>query len=164
MKCHSVQKKFSAYQDKELRPIEQEEVRGHLLSCRSCREQYAELESIWQTMGELEEIRPDPWFYAQVVKKIKQPRVQGLLPALQPLFQMLRSPATASALLVGGILVGSYLGNILVQCDFFPFQPGRTTYSQEVLLDSLKVFDPTPPGTLAHGYLQMVNYEEKTSR
>ena len=32
MKCHSVQKKFSAYQDKELKPQEQEEVSKHLLA------------------------------------------------------------------------------------------------------------------------------------
>src|SRR4030042_3419727 len=82
MKCHNVQKKSSAYQDKELKPREQEEVSRHLLSCQSCREQYAELEWVWQTLGELEEIRPDTWFYRQIERKIKEPREQGLLPVL----------------------------------------------------------------------------------
>ncbi|MGZ3512380.1 MAG: anti-sigma factor family protein [Thermodesulfobacteriota bacterium] len=45
MKCSKVQKKLSAYQDNQLKPLEQEEVRNHLLSCRACREQFAELES-----------------------------------------------------------------------------------------------------------------------
>jgi hypothetical protein len=63
-----------------------------------------------------------------------------------------------------GILVGTYLGNVLIRCDFLPFQFNRSTYSQEALLDSLKAFDPAPPGTLAHGYLQIVNYEERESR
>jgi len=164
MKCRSVQKKLSAYQDRELEPKEQEQVRSHLLSCRACREQYAELDRIWQTLGELQEIRPDPWFYPQVVRKIREPRQQGLLPTIERFFQPLRTPAIASILLAIGILGGAYLGNILIQCDFLPFQPERPTYTQEALFDSLKVFDPAPPGTLAHGYLQMVSYKENKSR
>jgi len=164
MKCHNVQKKLSAYQDRELEPKEQEQVRNHLLSCPACREQFAELERVWKIVGQFEEIHPDQWFYRQILGKIKEPRERGLLPGLQWVFQMLRAPAIASILLAVGILAGTYLGNILVRWDFLPFQPERPTYSQEALLDSLKAFDPAPPGTLAHGYLQMVNYEERESR
>jgi anti-sigma factor RsiW len=164
MKCRSFQKKLSAYQDRELEPLEQEQVKSHLLSCRACREQYAEFERVWQTLEELQEIRPDPWFYPQLVRKVKEPRERGLFPGLQWVFPMLRAPAIASILLAIGILAGAYLGNTLVRCDFLPFQPQRTTYSQEALFDSLKVFDPAPPGTLAHGYLQMASYKESESR
>ena len=156
MKCHSFQKKLSAYQDRELKPEEQEEVSKHLQSCQSCRKQYENLERVWQTLGELEEIRPDPCFYRQLLRKIKEPHEQGLLPSLQRVFQILRAPVTISIILIVGLLAGTYLGNILVRCDFLPFQPERPTYSQEALFDSLKVFDPAPPGTLAQGYLQMV--------
>jgi anti-sigma factor RsiW len=164
MKCQNVQKKLSAYQDRELEPKEQEQVRNHLLSCRACREQHAELEQVWKTLEELQEIRPDPWFYPQVVRKIKEPHERGFLQGLQRVFPKVRVPAFASILLAIGILVGAYLGNILARSDFFPFQPERPTYSQEALFDSLKVFDPAPPGTLAHGYLQMVSYKENESR
>ena len=164
MKCRSVQKKLSVYQDRELEPREQEQVRNHLLSCRACREQFAELERVWNIVGQFEEIHPDPWFYSQLVRKIKEPREQGLLPNFQRVFRLMPSPVIASILLVIGILAGAYLGNTLVRCDFLPFQPQRTTYSQEALFDSLKVFDPAPPGTLAHGYLQMASYKESESR
>jgi anti-sigma factor RsiW len=168
MKCRIVQKKLSAYQDKELELREQEEVTSHLLNCRACREQYENLGQVWQTLGELEEIRPDPWFHRQLVRKIKEPRERVLVPTLQHVFPLLRTPAIASILLAIGILTGTYLGNVVVRCDFLPFQPNRTTYSkaysQEVVFDSLKVFDPAPPGTLAYGYFRMVNYEEKESR
>jgi predicted anti-sigma-YlaC factor YlaD len=164
MKCHTVQKKLSAYQDKELKPREQEEVSSHLLSCQSCREQYEKIEGVWQTLGELREIRPDPWFYPQLVRKIKEPRQQGLLPTIEGFSQLLRTPAIASILLAIGILAGTYLGNILTRCDFLPFQPEQPTYSQEALFDSLKVFDPAPPGTLAHGYLRMSDYKENETR
>jgi anti-sigma factor RsiW len=160
MRCRNIQKRLSAYQDKELRPGEQEEVRKHLLSCNSCREEYENLERIWQTLGKLEEIHPDYWFYTQLLRKIKEPREQGFFPRVLWVFRMLRTPAFASVLLAVGILVGTYLGNILARCDFLSFQSERPTYSQEVVFDSLKAFDPAPPGTLAHGYLQMSDYKE----
>jgi anti-sigma factor RsiW len=164
MKCQNVQKKLSAYQDTELEPKEQEQVRNHLLSCRACCEQYAELEQVWKLVGQLEEIHPDQWFYRQLTKKIREPREQGQIAALQRVFRVFRTPAIASILLVVGILAGAYLGNNLVRYDFLPVQPERPTYSQEALFDSLKVFDPAPPGTLTHGYLQMVSYKESESR
>jgi anti-sigma factor RsiW len=164
MRCRNVQNRLSAYQDKELKPEEQEEVSNHLLSCQSCRMEYEKLGRSWQILGELEEIRPDPWFYAQLIRKVKETRQERVFPVLQHVFRLLRTPAIASVLVAVGIMVGSYLGNILVRCDFLPFQTTQTTYSQEVFLDSLRVFDPAPPGTLAHGYLQMANYEEKESR
>jgi anti-sigma factor RsiW len=164
MKCRSVQKKLSAYQDRELEPKEQEQVKSHLLSCPTCREQFAELERVWKIVGQFEEIPPDPWFYRRIVGKIREPRKRSLLPGVQWVFQKLRTPAIASIILLIGILAGTYLGNILVRFGFLPFQPERPTYSQEALFDSLKVFDPAPPGTLAHGYLQLVSYKEDESR
>jgi len=165
MKCHSIQKKFSAYQDRELEPREQEQFRNHILSCRACREQYAEFERVWQTLGELEEIHPDPWFFQQIVRKIKEPREQGLLQAIQRVFQTLRAPAIASIILLIGILAGTYFGNILVQFDFLPFQHKPVNYSQgKTLFSSLGVFDPVPSGTLADGYLRLVSYTESDSR
>ena len=92
MKCRNVQKKLSAYQDRELEPQEQEQVRSHLLSCRACREQYEELERVWQTLGELEEIRPDPWFYRQLVRKIKEPREQEFVANRSAGFPSLADP------------------------------------------------------------------------
>jgi len=164
MRCHSVLKKLSAYQDGELKPQEHNEARRHLLRCRSCRNRYEELEQTWKSLGELEEIRPDPWFYAQLSRKIKETGQKRSLPALQHVYQLFRTPAIGSILLVIGMVTGSYLGNMLARNDFFPFQPPQHDYSQETLLDSLKIFDPAPPGSLAHGYLQMVSYKENESR
>jgi anti-sigma factor RsiW len=165
MKCHIVQKKFSAYQDRELKLQEQEEVKNHLLGCRACRKQYVEFERVWQTLGELEEIRPDPWFYQQLIKRIKEPHEGRWIPRLQWAFRLLPVPVIVSILLVIGLLAGTYLGNILARFDFLPFRHVQTRHtSEEITLTSLKVFDPVPPGTLADGYLRMVNYEEKESR
>jgi predicted anti-sigma-YlaC factor YlaD len=164
MKCRTVQKKLSAYQDRELKPREQEEVDRHLLSCRACREQYEELGRVWQSLGGLEGIRPDPWFYRQLVRKIKEPREKGVLLPLQHVFRLLRGPAIASIILVAGLLAGTYLGGVLARFDLSLFQTNRATYSQEAFFASLKVFDPAPPGTFAEGYLRIVAHKESDSR
>ncbi|MCX5718297.1 MAG: zf-HC2 domain-containing protein [Nitrospirae bacterium] len=164
MKCRIVQKKLSAYQDRELELQEQEQVTSHLLSCRTCHERHAALEQVWQTLAELEEIHPDPWFYRQLVIKIKEPCEQGLLPNFQRVFRLMPSPVIASILLVIGILAGTYLGSILTRHDLLPSQNDPLINSQGTFFSSLKAFDPVPPGTLAHGYLQMANYEERESR
>ena len=163
MKCHSIQKKFSAYQDRELKPREQEEVSRHLQGCESCRKQYEEFERVWQALGELQQIQPDPWFYQQIIRRIKEPRKQGLLPILQPVLRLFGTPVTISIILIVGLLVGTYLGSILTRFDLFPFQNPSASDSQGVFT-SMRVFDPAPPGTLADGYLRMVSYKESDSR
>jgi anti-sigma factor RsiW len=161
MKCSKVQKKLSAYQDRELKPQEQEQVKSHLLSCRACCEQYAELERVWQTLGGLEEIHPAPWFYRQVVRKIKEPREQRPFPSLQWVPRLLPAPVIVFILLVVGILTGTYLGNILAQSNIFLLHYEQAS---ETVFTSMRVFDPAPPGTLAEGYFRMVSYKEDDSR
>jgi len=163
MKCHSVQKKLSAYQDNELETHDREQVRSHLLSCRACREQFAELERVWQTLGGLEEIHLDPWFYRQVVNRIKEPLEERLLPTRQHVFELFRTPVAVSIILIIGLLAGTYLGSILARCDLFQFSSNPVSDSQGVLT-SMKVFDPAPPGTLAEGYFRMVSYKENDSK
>jgi predicted anti-sigma-YlaC factor YlaD len=161
MKCHIVQKKLSAYQDRELELREQEQVTSHLLSCRTCREQYAEFERVWQTLGGLEEIHQDPWFYRQVVRKIKEPREQRLFPGLQWVPRLLPASVIAFILLVAGILTGTYLGNILSQSNIFLLHYEQAS---ETVFTSMRVFDPAPPGTLSERYFRMVSYRENDSR
>jgi len=161
MKCRNVQKKLSAYQDRELEPKEQEQVKSHLLSCRACREQFAELERVWQTLEELQEIRPDPWFYRHVVRKIKEPREQRLFPSLQWVPRLLPASVIVFILLVVGILTGTYFGNILSQSNIFLLHYKQAS---ETVFTSMRVFDPAPPGTLAEGYFRMVSYKESDSR
>jgi anti-sigma factor RsiW len=164
MKCSKVQKNLSAYQDGELKPGERDKVTMHLQDCQVCCKQYAELDRVWQTLGELQEIHPNPWFYRQVVRKIKEPREQGLLPALQHVFRLFRAPVAVSIILIIGLVAGSYLGSLLARCDLFPFQNNPLSDSRGTFFTSMRVFDPAPPGTLAEGYFRMVSYKENDSR
>jgi len=164
MKCHRVQKKLSAYQDGELKPLEQEDLGRHLQICRPCREEFEKLERVWQTLGGLEEISPGPWFYPQLVRKLKEPRKRDLLPTLQHVFRFIGAPAIASIILVIGLAAGTYLGGNLARRDLFPSQSIPVSDSQSGFFASMRVFDPAPPGTFAEGYLRMASYEESGSR
>lgn len=164
MKCRRVQKKLSAYQDRELKPREEKEVSRHLQGCHSCREAYESLERVWQGLGGLEEISPGPWFYPQLVRKLKEPRKHGLLPALQHVFRFIGAPAIASIILVIGLAAGGYLGSNLARRDLFPSQSIPVSDSLSGFFSSMRVFDPAPPGTFAEGYLRMASYEENGSR
>jgi predicted anti-sigma-YlaC factor YlaD len=164
MKCLNVQKKLSSYQDRELKPLEQEEVSRHLLSCPACREEYEKLERVWQTLGGMEELRPDPLFYRRLVMKMKEPRKRGLFPSLQRVFQLIGAPVIASIILVIGLVAGSHLGSSLAQRNLFRFESVSVGDSQSSVFVSMRVFDPAPPGTFAEGYLRMASYEERGSR
>jgi anti-sigma factor RsiW len=165
MKCPQVQKRFSAFQDGELKPQEQERVSKHLESCSGCRERYAEIEEVWQALGDFKEVLPEPGFYRQLVKKINESNEIRFPGGFQWLFQFFSSPWVASTLLIVGILIGTFLGNILVKSDLFPFQQNRAAYSQAANeAFSLRAFDPIPPGTLGDKYLRMANYGEEGRR
>jgi hypothetical protein len=114
-------------------------------------------------VGQLEEIHPDPWFYRQLVGKIKEPHERALLPTLQYVFRLLRPPVAASIILVIGLLAGTYLGSILARHDIFPFRSNPASEPRGVIA-SMRVFDPAPPGTFAEGYLRMVSHKESESR
>ena len=158
MKCHQVQKRLSAFQDGELRQHEQERVSDHLESCPACRERYAEMEKVWQALGDFKEILPEPGFYGQLVKKINESHETRFPAGFQWLSQFFSSPWATSTLLIAGILIGTFLGNILVKSDLFPFQQNQAAHSQAAVeVFSLKVFDPIPPGTLADKYMRMAS-------
>jgi anti-sigma factor RsiW len=141
-----------------LKPQEQERVSDHLENCPACRERYAEMEKVRQALGDFKEILPEPGFYGQLVKKINESSETRSPAGFQWLFQFFSSPWATSTVLIAGILIGTFLGNILAKSDLFPFQQNQGAYSQAAVeVFSLKVFDPIPPGTLAEKYMRMAS-------
>jgi anti-sigma factor RsiW len=156
MKCSEVQERLSAFQDGELKPQERERISEHLESCPACRERHAGMEKVWQALEDFKEIPPEPGFYGQLVKKINESNETPSRTGFHWGFQLISSPWAASTLLIAGILIGTFLGNILVKNDLFPFQQNQAAHSQAAIeIFSLKAFDPIPPGTLADKYIRM---------
>jgi len=165
MKCSQVEERLSAFQDGELKPQEQEGVTEHLENCPACRERYAEMEKVWQALGDLKEILPEPEFYGQLVKKINASNETPSPAGLPWLFQFFSSSWITSTLLVAGVIMGTFLGNMLVKSDLFPFIQNQAAHSQAAIeVFSLRAFDPIPPGTLGEKYMRMANYGEEGRR
>jgi len=160
MNCQSTHKKLSAYQDGELSFEERAQISMHLQDCPACRQQFTELGQVWQGLGQLSEIRPGPEFYVKLHRKIKLESKHIFLPRLRSVFQLLPIPAAVFALLLIGLLAGTYLGNSLMGDGLWPLPHRDKGYAQGVTLASLRAFDPLPPGTLAEGYVRMANHIE----
>jgi hypothetical protein len=117
------------------------------------------MEKVWQAIGDFKEILPEPEFYGQLVRKINYSDQTRFPVCFSWFFQIFSSPWATSTLLIVGILVGTFLGNILAKSDLFPFQQSQASHSQVAIeVFSLKVFDPIPPGTLADKYMRMASY------
>ena len=163
--CRSIRKRLSAYQDKELSSGEQDRIKPHLQSCPECRERYAEFQHMWEAIGELPDIHPTPGFYLELSKKISGLNDRHFIPRLRQVFQFLPSPLTMAALLVAGLVIGIYLGNVFLKEGLISFRRHQPSYSQlYVSLTSIRTFDAIPPGTLAHGYMRMASYTGELPR
>ncbi|MBI5580291.1 MAG: zf-HC2 domain-containing protein [Deltaproteobacteria bacterium] len=159
MKCQTIEKKLSAYQDGELSVLEKEQVERHLAGCHSCLEQHVRLKQTWHILGDLTEIRPTPGFYKRVSHKIGLTPEKGLLGSCWRNWGWgaLPSPVFASVILAIGMLCGAYIGNSFIKTQ--PFH-NVAAYPEEGFLSSLKVFDPVPPGSLADNYERLLSYNE----
>jgi anti-sigma factor RsiW len=153
--CRRIRKRLSAYQDGELSPAERERVRAHLEGCPACREKYEELEQVWQSLGELGEIRPTPGFYSRLVERIEEQQKGGLFERLRWALYPFPAALPTPAVLIVGLLVGVYLANLLVTGNVNPLRPRPGSSPAAVAtLASLRAFDSIPPGTLGEGYLR----------
>jgi anti-sigma factor RsiW len=163
MKCRHIQKRLSAYQDGELRADEKDRVKAHLMDCPECTKLYERFVHTWDALGDAPHIQPGPEFNLQLRGRISGAGRKRFIPRLQPAFQILPSQLAMAALLFMCAAMGIYLGNVLFEESLISFQGRQTGSAQEhVSLSSIKTFDTIPPGTLAHGYLKMVSYQEET--
>jgi anti-sigma factor RsiW len=164
MKCHKVQMKLSAYQDGELEGREVGRIAAHLENCPACRRRLAELERVWQALGDLEELAPDPGFYGQIVEKIHESQERPVW-GWRRAFKLLSAQAFPCALMIAAILIGTFLGHLLAGNNLFSWQQNKAARSQEAgEFFALHVFAAAPPGTLGDGYLRMVSRLEERPR
>jgi anti-sigma factor RsiW len=166
MNCRTIRKRLSAYQDKELGVNEQDRIRSHLQGCPECSKQFADFQYIQEVLDELPDIQPAPGFYLEVLKKISGSNDRRLFPKRRQAFQFLPSPLAMAAYLVIGLLAGTYLGNFMGQGAFNLQQSAVISATRQPILASLRSFDAVAPGTLASGYVRMVEAvtEEKDAQ
>ncbi len=160
MKCRKVEKRLSAYQDGEVSEGERLLIKAHLADCPECSKQYKELQQVWETLDNLPDIQAAPGFYSGIHRRISDPRKDRSGVRIRRLFQVLPSPLAVGAPLLVGLLMGIYLGSVLLEEGLPPLQRHQPSHDH-VSLASIRTFDAVPPGTLAHGYLAMAGSQEE---
>lgn len=149
MKCRHVQRKLSAYFDGELSEKEASYVSKHLSECQVCQQEAASLSSVWERLGEIQEIEPAPYFWTRLNAKISE--VGEQLPVWDVIFGGLNRylvPATLIAASFLGIWIGSALHNV--------YYSGTTEAWEQVAtslhLDALEDF---PDQSVGSAYMEL---------
>jgi anti-sigma factor RsiW len=162
MNCRRIKKRLSAYQDGEIAGEERERIAAHLEGCPACRCAYAELEQVWQSLEKIPDVEASRDFNRRLsarVNAVSEPRSRWRFPWVSWVDQWRPTPAMAVVLLLVGLALGGYLGNVLVSgLGTFSIQ----TYDSRTAMDihSFKAFAAVPPGTLGDGYLRMAHFTE----
>lgn len=161
MNCHRIPKRLSAYQDGEIAGEERKRIAAHLEGCPACRSAYAELEQVWQSLEKIPNVEASLDFNRRLsvrVNAFSEPRSRWRFPSL---FQWFPTPAMAFGIVLIGIAMGAYMGNLLVGSDS-RLVFSQAGYSQAGMdIHSFKTFAAAPPGTLGDGYLRMAHFTEE---
>jgi anti-sigma factor RsiW len=166
MKCHRIQKRFAAYQDGEIGGEERERIVAHLEGCPACQSAYAELEQAWQSLEKILEIHASPGFERRLsarINAVPKSRSRWRFPWVSWVDQWRPAPAMAVILLLTGMALGGYLGNVLVSgVRSLSVQTDNTRTAMDI--HSFKAFAAAPPGSLGDGYLRMATLTEDSRK
>ena len=166
MRCHRIQKRLTAYQDGEVGGKERERIAVHMEGCPACRSAYAELEQAWQLIEKIPEIDVSPGFERRLsarINAIPEPRSRWRFPWVSWVDQWHPVPAMAAVLLLVGMALGGYLGNVLVSgVRSLSVQTDNTRTAMDI--HSFKAFAAAPPGSLGDGYLRMATFTEDSRK
>ena len=162
--CQSIRKKLSAYQDGEVTSSEKDVIEAHLRTCDACWKKHEALLQTYRMLRSLPEIEPAPGLSRRIVDSVTRAREPFWVRAPGEVLRWLPAPAAMVALAVAGLLIGTILGNLLIERQFHFPHPSSASFSDQALtLASVKVFDATPPGSFAGGYLKLTTYNPEIS-
>lgn len=72
MRCQQAQEWMSERLDGVLEPARESGLEQHLHQCAACQQEWQELQTSWDLLGQLPELEPSPLFRAQVWEKLRQ--------------------------------------------------------------------------------------------
>jgi anti-sigma factor RsiW len=154
--CRHTRKKLSAYQDRELDPAEEDAIDAHLCTCEACRKEYEALLQTYRMLRGLPEIEPAPGLSRRMVDSATSVQAPFWGRSLGGAFGLFPKTATMVTLAAAGFLIGTMLGNLLTVEQFHSAPSSSVSFSDPALtLASVRVFDATPPGSFAEGYLKL---------
>lgn len=154
--CRYVRKKLSAYQDGEVALAEKDFIEVHLRSCEACSQQFEAFGQTYRILQKLPVIQPTNGLSRQILGRVTQTQKSFGSRALAGAFHLLPRPAAMVTLALVGLLAGFFLGNLITAGQIDSSTSFSAPYSDQALtLASVQVFNATPPGSFAGGYLKL---------
>jgi len=150
MRCREVEKKLSAYSDGELSQDQRTRLESHIQQCNTCRQSLEMLSGIWNLVGELPEAKFLPNFYV----RLKARMALDAEKREARWFDRVLIPASAVAIVVFGILVGSIAG----KNGEGKAEP-LTTEEEMVRSFHLDSFDDFPEASFGNAYVSLAVQE-----
>lgn len=154
MECKRVKENLSAFIDNELEGKKRLEIEEHLADCPVCNQEAKLLTQAWNALEVWEKIKASDSFEVRFWQRVREREQRQFLP--QRLFRKIIQipvPVAAAIVLVIGLLLGNYLGNILY--------PKETKASKEKInflyLDNFK---DLPPESIGGVYISLVSQGE----
>jgi predicted anti-sigma-YlaC factor YlaD len=160
--CRSVRKKLSAYQDGEVSSAEKDAIDAHFCTCKACRKQHEALLQTYRMLRGLPEIEPAPGLSRRIVDSATRAQEPFWIRIPGEAFRLFAAPAAIVTLAAAGLFIGTMLGNVLTEGPLHSSHPLSASFSDQALtLASVRVFDTTPPGSFAEGYLKLANQSQE---
>ena len=161
--CQKISKKLSAYQDGEVTTTEKAAIENHLSTCEICRRKHEALLQTYRILSNLPEIEPAPGLYRQIVNRAARVQEPFWVQILGSAFRFLPASTAMIILAAAGLLVGTIMGDFLTARQFHPsWESSKFQSEQALTLTSVQVFDATPPGSFAEGYLRLTAFNPET--
>ena len=143
MNCKDIHRLLSAYQDKEISPVEASALEAHLAGCQACATEHRRFSQAWDMLGSLASIAPSPDFKARFWERVREEEAKPRL------WDWLRWPRLVPALAGGMALwvLGIGGGVLLFERHTAQAMPATNT--------ALRIFTaPYPPNSIEQVYLQ----------
>ncbi len=125
--CTDIEKSLNAYIDGELTDTERESISSHLLSCRSCRDEYEQLLQVNYMLSEFDAPAFSPHLQDRL-KSISEEKRQSLFRPLQYL-----KPLPVAASIIITIFAALFLGNNLNKTVETALHSDEQSFAQESL-------------------------------
>ncbi|MBU0567406.1 zf-HC2 domain-containing protein [bacterium] len=142
MKCKRVQRRLSAFLDRELKEREEKEIKTHLPGCSSCSKELKEMSSAWNLLLELKPVESPAYLIQRTIAEITTAR--GKVSWWQ---EILLRPAPVLATIALGILIGGLLGQSFYSNNNYLGEE----FASSIYLDSFEEF---PEGSVGEILLE----------
>ena len=160
MECKKVKEKLSAFMDNELKDNERLKIDQHLADCPFCLQEAKLLAQTWSALEVWEKMEVPHNFETRFWQRVREREEKKL--SIQKLIRSIVRipvPAAAAIILVTGLILGNYFGNIL-----YPKEKKLSGDKVVALGENdvlyLDSFDDLPPESVGNVYISLVSLKE----